>query len=126
MARTKVQGPTEKELEILKVLWTKGPATVRHVNAEISKGQQTGYTTTLKLMQIMTEKGLLVRNDSQFKHVYKPAVSKKKTQDQIVRGILDTVFSGSAEAMVMRALSAKKVSAEEMENIRKLLDEMEV
>ena len=125
MARTKIQGPTEKELEILNVLWTKGPSTVRRVNAEISKEQQTGYTTTLKLMQIMTEKELLVRDDSQFKHVYKPAVSKKNTQDQIVQGILDNVFSGSAEALVMRALSTKKVSPEELENIRKLLDEME-
>jgi predicted transcriptional regulator len=125
MARTKIQGPTEKELEILNVLWTKGPSTVRQVNAEIDKEQRTGYTTTLKLMQIMTDKGLLVRDDSQFKHVYKPAVSKNNTQDQIVQGILDNVFSGSAEALVLRALSAKKVSPEELENIRKLLNEME-
>jgi BlaI family penicillinase repressor len=125
MARTKIQGPTEKELEILKVLWTQGPATVRQVNAEISKGQQTGYTTTLKLMQIMTEKGLLERDDSQFKHVYKPKVSEETTQHQIMEVILNTVFSGSAEALVLRALSAKMVSPEELENIRKLLDEME-
>jgi predicted transcriptional regulator len=125
MARIKKQGPTEKELEILKVLWIKGPATVRQVNDEINKGQKTGYTTTLKFMQIMTEKGLLVRDDSQFKHIYKPAINEENTQDKIVLGIMDTVFSGSAEALVMRALSAKKVSAEELENIRKLLEKME-
>lgn len=125
MAREKTQRPTEKELEILRILWSRGPSTVRQVNDEINKGQETGYTTTLKLMQIMTDKGLLVRDDSQFKHVYKPAVSEEKTQSQIVGDIVDKVFAGSAEQLVMRALSAKGVSAEELKNIRQLLDKME-
>jgi BlaI family penicillinase repressor len=125
MARSKVQGPTEKELAILKVLWNKGPSTVRQVNDEINKEQETGYTTTLKLMQIMTDKGLLVRDDSEFKHIYKPAVSEEKTQNQIVGDLLEKVFAGSAEQLVMRALSAKQVSAEELKNIRRLLDKME-
>ena len=124
MARAKAQGPTEKELAILKVLWGSGPSTVRQVNDEINKQLETGYTTTLKLMQIMTEKGLLVRDSSAFKHIYKPAVSAEITEKQIVGDILDKVFSGSAEKLVIRALSAKQVSAEELKKIRQLLDKM--
>lgn len=125
MARVKTQGPTDKELAILKVLWQKGPSTVRQINDEICKEQETGYTTTLKLMQIMTDKGLLVRDKSEFKHVYKPAVSAEKTENQIVGDMLEKVFSGSAEKLVMRALTAKQVTAEELKKIRQLLDEME-
>ena len=125
MAREKAQGPTEKELAILKVLWAKGPSTVRQVNDEINKQLETGYTTTLKLMQIMTEKGLLVRDDSQFKHIYKPAVSAESTEKQIVGDMLEKVFSGSAERLVMRALSTKQISAKELKKIRQLLDKME-
>ena len=125
MARTKAQGPTEKELAILKVLWAKGPSTVRQVNDQINIELETGYTTTLKLMQIMTDKGLVLRDKSAFKHVYKPAVSAEITEKQIVGDMMDKVFSGSAERMVMRALSMKQVSAEELKKIRQLLDEME-
>jgi predicted transcriptional regulator len=125
MSQEKKQNPTEKELTILQVLWARGPSTVREVNAEISKKQKTGYTTTLKLMQIMTDKGLLVRDDSQFKHVYKPAVSEERTEKQIVGDLLDKVFAGSAEKLVLRALSAKKMTAEELNKIRRMLDQME-
>jgi predicted transcriptional regulator len=125
MARQKVSGPTDKELTILGILWNNGPSTVRRVNEEMNKQQKTGYTTTLKLMQIMTEKGLVVRDDSKFQHIYKPAVSEEKTQKQIVGDLLERAFSGSAEKLVMRALSAKKVSAKELAKIRKMLDEME-
>ncbi|MHC4773291.1 MAG: BlaI/MecI/CopY family transcriptional regulator [Planctomycetota bacterium] len=125
MARTKAQGPTEKELAILKVLWQKGPSTVRQVNDEINKQLETGYTTTLKLMQIMTDKGLLIRDNSGFKHIYKPAVSAEITEEQIVGDMMDKVFSGSAERLVMRALAAKQVTAEELKKIRQLLDKME-
>lgn len=125
MARNKEQGPTEKELAILNVLWDKGPCTVRQVHTIISRTQETGYTTTLKLMQIMTDKGLLVRDDTPFKHVYKPATSKETTQHEIVQTLLDRVFAGSAEALVMQALSSKKVSPEELEKIRQFLDTME-
>ena len=125
MARSKAQGPTEKELAILKVLWDKGPSTVRQINDVINKTQQTGYTTTLKLMQIMTDKGLLVRDDSEFKHVYKPAVTAETTEEQIVGDLLEKVFAGSAEKLVMRALTAKGVTAEELKKIRHLLDKME-
>ncbi|HPS56174.1 MAG TPA: BlaI/MecI/CopY family transcriptional regulator [Sedimentisphaerales bacterium] len=125
MARQKVSGPTDKELTILGILWNNGPSTVRQVNEEMGKQERTGYTTTLKLMQIMTEKGLVVRDDSKFQHVYKPAVSEENTQKQVVGNLLEKVFSGSAEKLVMRALSAKKVSAKELAKIRKMLDEME-
>ncbi|MHC5083207.1 MAG: BlaI/MecI/CopY family transcriptional regulator [Planctomycetota bacterium] len=125
MARGKGAGPTEKELAILKTLWANGPSTVRQVHEALADEQATGYTTTLKLMQIMTEKGLLVRDDSAFKHVFKPAISEEKTEKQIVRDVLDKVFAGSAEKLVMRALSAKTMTAEERTKIRELLDEME-
>ena len=125
MARTKAHGPTDKELAILKVLWSNGPSTVRRVNDEINKEQETGYTTTLKLMQIMTDKGLLVRDKSGSKHIYQPAVSEEITENQIVGDMLEKVFAGSAERLVMRALSAKHISAEERNNIRQLLDQIE-
>lgn len=125
MTREKKLYPTQKELAILKVLWTRGPSTVRQVNDAISQQQKTGYTTTLKLMQIMTEKGLLTRDDEPFKHVYKPAVSAEETETQLVADMLDRVFAGSAEKLVMRALDAKQISPEELQKIRQLLDKME-
>ena len=117
--------PTDRELTILGILWDNGPCTVRQVNEIMSKDSNTGYTTTLKLMQIMTEKGLLLRDDSQFKHVYKPAVTEEKAQKQLVGDLLDKAFSGSAEKLVVRALSSKKVSTKELERIKKLIEEIE-
>jgi len=125
MARRKTTRPTDRELTILRILWDNGPSTVRQVNEAMSQDEDTGYTTTLKLMQIMVEKGLLLRNDSQFKHIYRPAVSEEKAQKQLVGDLLDRAFSGSAEKLVMRALSAKKVSAKELASIKKMLDEFE-
>ena len=125
MARQKASGPTDKELAILGILWKNGASTVRQVNDEMNKQQRTGYTTTLKLMQIMTEKGLVVRDDSKFQHVYKAAVSEEKTQNQVVGDLLEKVFSGSAEKLVMRALSAKKVSTEELAKIKKMIEKIE-
>ncbi len=125
MARYKASGPTDKELAILGILWNNGPSTVRQVNDEMNKQQRTGYTTTLKLMQIMREKGLLVRDDSKVQHIYKPAVSEEKTQNQVVAHLLEKVFSGSAEKLVMRALSAKKVSAKELAKIKKMVAKIE-
>lgn len=125
MVKHKVSGPTGKELTILGILWNKGPSTVRQVNEEMNKSQRTGYTTTLKLMQIMTEKGLVFRDDSKFQHVFRPAVSEEITQNQLVGDLLERAFSGSAEKLVMRALSAKKVSGKELAKIRKMLDKME-
>lgn len=124
MANQETPQPTDREVQILRILWDNGPSTVRKVNKEMNRQQPTGYTTTLKLMQIMTEKGLLVRDKSQFKHIYEPAITEEKTQKQLVGDLLDKVFSGSAEKLVMRALSAKKVSAAELAKIRRIIDKM--
>jgi len=125
MARSKSSRPTDRELTILRILWDNGPSTVRQVNETMNEDEDTGYTTTLKLMQIMTEKGLVVRDESGRQHVYKPAATEEKTQKQLVGDLLERAFSGSAEKLVMRALSAKKVSAKELTRIKKLLDELE-
>ncbi len=125
MARYKSSQPTDRELAILRILWDNGPSTVRRVNEAMNEDENTGYTTTLKLMQIMTEKGLLRRDESQFKHIYKPAITEEKTQKQLVGDLLEKAFSGSAEKLVMRALSAKKVSQKELAKIKKLLNEFE-
>ncbi|MCD4830641.1 MAG: BlaI/MecI/CopY family transcriptional regulator [Anaerohalosphaeraceae bacterium] len=124
MARNKVNGPTEKELAILSVLWGKGPSTVRQVNDEINKIHKTGYTTTLKLMQIMTDKGLLVRDESDVRHIYHSAVSQDITQKQLVGDLLEKAFAGSAEKLVMQALSAKKVSAKELSKIKDMINKI--
>ena len=125
MARRKSSRPTDRELTILRILWDNGPSTVRDVNKAMSEDENTGYTTTLKLMQIMTDKGLLLRDDSRFKHVYRPVLTEEKAQKQLVGDLLDRVFSGSAEKLVMRALSAKKVSSKELASIRKMLDDFD-
>ena len=125
MARHKVSGPTDRELAILGILWNNGASTVRQINEEMNKQQRTGYTTTLKFMQIMTEKGLLVRDGSRFQHIYKPAISEERTQNQVVGDLLERAFSGSAEKLVMRALSARKVSPRELAKIKKLIKKIE-
>ncbi len=127
MARKKTTGPTDRELAILSVLWERGPSTVREVHEALHQEDEdeTGYTTTLKLMQIMVEKGSLVREDDGRRHIYRPALSEERTQKQLVQDLLDRVFAGSAEKLVMRALSARKVSPNEFKRIRKMLDEME-
>ncbi len=125
MARGKTPRPTDRELTILRILWDNGPSTVRQVNEVMNEDVSTGYTTTLKLMQIMTEKCLLRRDDSQFKHVFKPALTEAKAQKQLVGDLLERAFSGSAEKLVMRALSAKKISARELASIRRMLDEFD-
>ena len=125
MKKKKNLQPTERELMILAILWKAGPGTVKYVNEKMNKAERVGYTTTLKLMQIMTEKGLLVRDNSRFKHIYKPAITEESTQNQLVGDLLEKAFGGSAEKLVMRALSAKKVSRKELVKIKKLLDKME-
>ncbi len=125
MARKKTTGPTDRELAILGVLWDKGAATVREVHEALHADSETGYTTTLKLMQIMVEKGLVVREDDGRRHIYRPALSEERTQKELVQDLLDRVFAGSAEKLVMRALSAKNVSPKELKRIREMLDEME-
>jgi len=117
--------PTEAELGILRVLWQRGPSTVREVWELLSPKQQTGYTTVLKIMQIMFEKGLLARDERERSHVYRSARSEEQTQRQVVGHLLERLFSGSAPKLVMQALAAKKATPAELAEIRKLLDDME-
>lgn len=126
MARQAKQGPTDRELAILQVLWDDGPSTVRQVHEKIGgSGRGTGYTTVLKFMQIMFEKGLLKRDDSQHAHIYRPAVTRKNTQQKTIRKVVDQLFDGSAQQLVLQALSAKKPSREELAEIRQMLDDLE-
>lgn len=115
--------PTSAELEILTVLWDLGPATVRQVFDAINHRRTTGYTTILKLMQIMAEKGLVERDQAARAHVYRAAVNRIEAEDQLVDDLLDRAFGGSAAALVMRALSGRKTSKREIAEIRKMLDE---
>jgi BlaI family transcriptional regulator, penicillinase repressor len=124
MATTKTIKPTESELEILQVLWKKGNASVRVVHEELLQTKEAGYTTTLKLMQIMHEKGLVKRDDSIKTHIYQAAVSKEKTQKHLLNKMIDTVFGGSPGELVMQALGNHKASAEELEEIQKILDNL--
>jgi predicted transcriptional regulator len=117
--------PTDAELSILSVLWRRGPSTVRDVHEELVRENATGYTTILKLLQIMTEKGLVVRDESQRAHVYEAAYSEQRTQSQLLTDLAERAFEGSAAKLVMQALSGRKTSAAELDQIRQLLDEME-
>ena len=115
--------PTDSELAILRILWDRGPSTVRHVHEALAGTRDTGYTTTLKLMQIMADKGLVKRNESARTHVYAAAASEAKTQQQLLRDLVDRAFGGSAAALVMQALHAEGATADELREIRKLIDE---
>lgn len=125
MGKSQTQRPTGAELAILRVLWERGPSTVREVADAVQKERGTGYTTTLKLMQIMTDKGLVTRDESNRSHVYRAALAQSATQRQLVRDLLDRAFGGSAQQLVLHALSAKRAKPEELAEIRKLLDKME-
>ncbi|MEI8021923.1 MAG: BlaI/MecI/CopY family transcriptional regulator [Schlesneria sp.] len=125
MPKPDLPRPTDAELAILRVLWERGPSTVRDVTVALQKERGTGYTTALKLMQIMTEKGLVQRNDSQRTHVYEAVAAAEVTQKQLVTDLLERAFGGSAQKLVMQALSSKKASSAELVEIRKLIDEME-
>ena len=117
--------PTEAELAILNVLWERGPATVRQVQEVLSEARGTGYTTTLKLMQIMLDKGLLNRDDSSHAHVYRAAYTRGKAQKQLLSQLVDQVFEGSAQQLVMQALSSKKSTPEELAEIKNLISDLE-
>ena len=117
--------PTESELEILQVLWALGQATVRQVNDELNKKREIGYTTTLKLMQIMFEKKLVTRTDEGRYHLYQSAVSEDETQQQLIDIFVDTAFKGSAMKLVMQALGNHQTSAEELDEIKKLIAQLE-
>jgi BlaI family transcriptional regulator, penicillinase repressor len=115
--------PTDAELEILRVLWERGPSTVRHVHESLAAARDTGYTTTLKLMQIMADKGLVTRDESSRTHVYQARASQETTQRQLVSDLVQRAFGGSAAELVLRALASHSTSDAELSEIRKLIDE---
>ncbi len=116
--------PTESELGILAILWDKEKATVREVHEELSKNKDSGYTTTLKLLQIMFEKGLVTRDDSNKTHIYEAAVTRQKTQKQFLDKMINTLFSGSSTQLVLQALGNQKASKGELQEIQKYLDNL--
>ena len=115
--------PTDSELAILRILWERGPSTVRQVHEAQAGTRDTGYTTTLKLMQIMADKGLVKRDESARTHVYAPLASEQQTQRQLLKDLVDRAFGGSAAALVLQALNADGASPAELKEIRKLLDD---
>lgn len=118
--------PTPAELEILQVLWQLGPATVRRIHETMSAGNDWGYTTVLKLLQLMHQKGLVIRDDSERAHVYAPATSKEKTQQTLLKDFVSRVFEGSSSQLVMQILgSGNSTSLEERQHIRDLLEKLE-
>jgi BlaI family penicillinase repressor len=125
MARKRLPKPTDAELSILGVLWRHGPCTVREVHEELEREQPVRYTTTLKQMQVMFERGLLERDESRRAHVYRAAAPEEKTLRRVTGELLEHVFGGSAEKLVMHALRAGRVRPEELARIRDLLDGLE-
>ena len=118
--------PTDAELEILQVLWQDGPATVRTVNEQLSKSREVGYTTTLKIMQLMLEKGLVQRDDEGRSHIYRAAVREQDTQGLLLDRFVDATFGGSALKLVMQALGHRRTSPGELAQIRRLLNDIEI
>jgi BlaI family transcriptional regulator, penicillinase repressor len=117
--------PTKSELEILQVLWETGPSTVREVHNELTKQKDVNYTTTLKLMQIMADKGILARDESQMKHVYRVAEEEHKIKDRLLEKFVDSMYKGSASNLVMRLLGNKKTSKEDLKAIKAMLNKLE-
>jgi predicted transcriptional regulator len=121
----KLPKPTEAELAILHVLWQRGPSTVRQVHQALNEVKKTGYTTVLKFMQIMHEKGLVSRDELQYAHVYKAQLPKEQAQRTLVAELLDRAFEGSMAGLVLQALSSRKATAEDLSEIRKILKDYE-
>jgi len=117
--------PTDAELAILRVLWQLGPCTVRQVHDQLAATQTTGYTTVLKLMQIMTDKGLVTRDETDRAHVYNPRISEQKTQRQLIGDLLERAFDGNSSKLVMQALSSRRASPQDLAAIRQLLDQID-
>jgi len=125
MSNEAPQKPTASELEILQVLWTRGPSTVREVHEALSEQKSVGYTTVLKLLQIMTAKGTVRRNEDQRAHVYEACQPATETKRQLVGDVLQRVFEGSASELMIHALAGRRTSKKELEELRRLLDEYE-
>lgn len=124
-AASKNTQPTDAELEILQVLWENGPSTVRFVNDRLNEKKNVGYTTTLKIMQIMHNKGILIRRKKERTHIYTPVLKKVETQSLLVDRLLKIAFSGSAGKLVLQALGGQKPSAEELKEIKELITKLE-
>jgi BlaI family transcriptional regulator, penicillinase repressor len=122
MSRNVVPRPTDAELAILRVLWERGPSTVRQVHDVLVRERPTAYTTALKLLQIMTEKGLVRRDETDRTHIYQARLTEQQTQRQLVRDLLDRAFGGSSTKLVMQALAARRTTAEELTEIRRLIE----
>jgi BlaI family transcriptional regulator, penicillinase repressor len=122
MNRPPAPRPTDAELAILRILWDRGPSTVRQVHEILSRDRQAAYTTALKLLQIMTEKGLVERDERDRTHIYRARLSEETTQRQLVRDLVDRAFAGSSSKLVLQALASKRASAEELRDIRKAID----
>ncbi len=125
MRKLSLPKPTDAELAILRVLWQRGPSTVRQVMEELNRTQKTGYTTVLKLLQIMTDKGLVQRDEADRSHIYEATLPEEETQRQLVGHLLEKAFGGSAHKLVLQALAAKRATPEELAEIHKLLRDME-
>ena len=125
MQKSTTPKPTVMELAILRVLWERGPATVREVHEVLDGSKATGYTTVLKLLQIMTAKGMVIRNEDERAHVYEARLPAESTKRQLVSDLVQRAFSGSASQLMMHALSGKKTPPAEIEEIRRMLDEHE-
>ena len=122
MSKSPSPRPTDAELAILRVLWVRGPSTVRQVHEVLGRERPGAYTTALKLLQIMTEKGLVERDDRDRTHVYRARLSEEQTQRQLVRDLVDRAFGGSATKLVLQALATNRASADELREIRHILD----
>jgi predicted transcriptional regulator len=122
MSKPSTPRPTDAELAILRVLWERGPSTVRQVHEALSPERPTAYTTALKMLQIMTEKGLVRRDETDRTHIYYARLTEEQTQRQLVRDLVDRAFGGSASKLVMQALATSRASAEELTEIRRLID----
>jgi predicted transcriptional regulator len=117
--------PTDAELAILRVLWDRGPSTVREVHDALKSSQSSGYTSVLKLLQIMTDKGLVVRDETNRAHVYGPKLSEQRTQLQLLGDLVDRAFAGSSAKLVLQALSGRRATKQELRDIRAMLDQLE-
>lgn len=125
MPRKPSNQPNDVEMAILRTLWERGPSSVREVHDTLRRSRETGYTSTLKMMQVMLHKGLLRRNESARPHVYQPAVPEEQTQRQILRELIQKVFGGSARKLVLRAVESQRISKNELTEIRDLLKQLE-
>ncbi len=125
MARGKSNQPTEVELQMLAVLWELGPSPVREIHARLSADKGTNYSTTVKMLSVMIEKGLIKRDESSSPHVYRAAMSRDTAGKQMTRNLIEKVYDGAAMSLVLHALKSAKASPEELSEVRRLLDEME-